>query len=104
MKLFHRLFGGRGIRSFSFWLVLWGLVSVVLSFLYPFGCCIDYPEWINVFHLSSLFNPLSIFLYSPLPSSTPEWIPPLFSPLAWYVLGRCMDGWFLKKCRKKGGS
>ena len=41
MKLFHRLFGGRGIRCFSFWLTLWGLVSLAFSLIYPADFCVS---------------------------------------------------------------
>ena len=97
MKLFHRLVGGRGIRCFSFWLTLWGLVSLAFSLIYPADFCSSYSVFVTLCHLSMWFNPVALAVDSQLPNSTPDWVPPLFGPLAWYALGRFLDWLFLKK-------
>ena len=42
-------------------------------------------------------NPVALMVASQLPNSTPDWVPPLFGPLAWYALGRFLDWLFFQK-------
>lgn len=42
-------------------------------------------------------NPVALMVASQLPNSTPDWVPPLFDPLAWYALGRFRDWLFFQK-------
>lgn len=100
MKLFHRLFGGRGIRSFSFWLTLWGVVACITSWIYPFDFCSNFPGFAVFCHLSVLLNPVSILLMIPHSSDFfIQYLLPFFHPFALYALGRFLDWLFLKPAR-----
>ena len=104
MKLFHRLFGGRGIRSFSFWLTLWGLVCGAV-WLIPFDPYAQLAIVVLAFKIPLFLNPLFWLVGTLFPHATELWMMPLLYVLFLYPLGRFLDWLFLKKSRKnKGGS
>lgn len=94
----NRLFGSRGIRSFSFWLTLWGVVCLVVWLAVPLD--LDRSDFIGLCHLSVLLNPVSLALLTQVSSDFfIQYLLPFFHPFALYALGRFLDWLFLKPAR-----
>ncbi len=99
MKLKNlRLFGGRGIRSFSLWLTLWGAVACLISWIYPFDLCSNHSAFVSVCHLSVFLNPVSLALLMQLSSDIAiQYLLPFLHPFVLYALGRFLDRRILEK-------
>ena len=100
MRLFDRLFGGRGVRSFSFWLTLWGAVCGAVWLLFPFDLDTKSAVLGFVFYLPVFFNPLFWLIDFWFPGATELWMMPLLYVLFLYLLGRFLDWLFLEKMIK----
>ncbi len=97
MKLKHiRLFGGRGIRSFSLWLTLWGAICWAIWLAIPFDPYANLPSFLFFFQMAVFINPLFWAADTLCRGAVDIWTLPQLYLCFCYLLGRFLDWLFLK--------